>query len=101
MQLKPGTRLQSVTCDTQVIAVRVPAADLDLRCGGRPMVPIGDDAERSEPQPGFDGGTLMGKRYGSEESGVELLCTKPGTGALSLGDELIGLKESKPLPSSD
>ena len=25
MQLKPGTRLQSTTCDTQVIAVRVPA----------------------------------------------------------------------------
>ena len=43
----------------------------------------------------------MGKRYGSDELGIELLCTKPGAGALSLGDELIGLKEAKPLPSSD
>ena len=35
------------------------------------------------------------------ELGVELLCSKPGAGALSIGDELIPLKEAKPLPSSD
>lgn len=101
MQLKPGTRLQSTTCDTQVIAVRVPADDLDLRCGGQPMVAVGDAADRTEPAAGFDSGTQMGKRYGSDELGIELLCTKPGAGALSLGDEIIGLKEAKPLPSSD
>ena len=33
MQLKPGARLQSVTCDTSVIVVRAPAGDVDVRCG--------------------------------------------------------------------
>ena len=101
MQLKPGTRLQSVTCETQVVAVRVPAGDVDLRCGGQPMVPVGEAGDKTAPAAGFDGGTLMGKRYGSDELGLELLCSKPGAGSLSLGDELIGLKEAKPLPSSD
>jgi hypothetical protein len=101
MQLKPGTRLQSVTCDTQVVAVRVPAGDLDLRCGGLPMVPVGEAAEKVAPLAGFDAGTLMGKRYGSDELGVELLCSKPGAGSLSSGDTIVELKEAKPLPSSD
>jgi hypothetical protein len=101
MQLKPGTRLQSTTCDTQVIAVRVPADDIDLRCGGAPMVAVGEAGDRTEPAAGFDIGTQMGKRYGSDESGLELLCTKPGKGSLSLGDTPIELKEAKPLPSSD
>jgi hypothetical protein len=101
MQLKPGTRLQSTVCDTQVVAVRVPAGDVDLRCGGHPMVAVGTAADRVEPAAGFDTGSLMGKRYGSEELGIELLCSKPGAGALSVGDELIPLKEAKPLPSSD
>ncbi len=65
------------------------------------MVPVGGGEERTEPATGFDGGTLMGKRYGSDELGIELLCTKPGAGALSVGDELVPLKEAKPLPSSD
>ena len=34
--LKPGTRLRSVTCDTEVIVVRG-AGDADLRCGGEPI----------------------------------------------------------------
>jgi hypothetical protein len=65
------------------------------------MVAPGGNAERVAPVDGFDSGTLMGKRYGSEELGIELLCSKPGTGALSLGEVLIPLKDAKPLPSSD
>ena len=36
MQLKPGLRLESATCDTQVVVVKAPkdVADVDVRCGG-------------------------------------------------------------------
>ena len=39
MELKPGLRLESATCDTQVVVVRAPkeATDVDVRCGGHPM----------------------------------------------------------------
>jgi hypothetical protein len=46
-------------------------------------------------------GTLLGKRYADEDLGLELLCTKGGDGSLSLGDTVIPVKGSKPLPSSD
>ncbi len=100
MQLKPGLRLQSVVCDTQVVVVKG-GGELDIRCGGAPMVPLGTEADRGPIAEEHSGGTLIGKRYADEESGVELLCTKPGAGALSIGDVPILTKEAKPLPSSD
>ena len=47
--IKNGTRLQSQVCDTQVIVVRSADSLDDLRAGGAPMVPIGD--EDSPPTP--------------------------------------------------
>jgi len=101
MQLKAGSRWRSAVCDTEVIIVRAPTGDADLRCGGEPVVPL--DAERTggEIAPGHDGGTLLGKRYASEDAGLEVLCTKAGKGALSLAGVLLPVKEAKPLPSSD
>ena len=101
MDLKAGARFQSTTCETQVVAVKAPAGDVDLRCGGAPMVELGTDAPKTDPAAGFDGGTLMGKRYADDEVGIELLVTKAGAGALSIGETLVGLKEAKPLPASD
>jgi hypothetical protein len=101
MILRPGSRLQSVTCDTQVIVVRAPADDVDVQCGGKPMVAAGADGETSTPAAGFDSGTAMGKRYASEELGLEILCTKPGAGSLSLGQQPLLEKDAKPLPASD
>lgn len=100
MQLKSGLRLQSVTCDTQVIVVRGSGA-VDLRCGGQPMVAAGGAVERQPASDTHAGGTLMGKRYGDDESGVEILCTKPGAGSLSIGDAALPEKGAKALPSSD
>jgi hypothetical protein len=100
MQLKPGLRLQSVVCDTQVVVVRG-GGDLDLRCGGAPMAPVGADAERQTLDQNHAAGTQMGKRYADDDSGIELLCTKPGAGSLSVGDVPVAPKEAKPLPSSD
>jgi hypothetical protein len=101
MLLRPGSRLQSVTCETQVIVVRAPGDEVDLRCGGKPMVAAGEAGETSTPAGGFDGGTLMGKRYASEEIGLEVLCTKAGAGSLSVGEQPLLEKDAKPLPASD
>jgi len=81
--------------------VRAPAGDVDVRCGGAPMVPLDEDVPRASVAAGFDDGTLLGKRYASEEEGLELLCTKPGAGSLSLGTTTLPRKDAKPLPSSD
>jgi hypothetical protein len=102
MQLKPGTRLQSVVDSTQVVVVKAPEGEVDLRCGGHPMVPAGSDATPSATaEPGFDEGTLIGKRYADDAIGIELLCSKAGTASLSVGADRLEVKTAKPLPSSD
>jgi hypothetical protein len=101
MQLKPGSRLQSAVCDTQVIVVRAPKDDVDLRCGGQPLVSQGGPRSDQGPDAAHSAGSAMGKRYADEELGLEVLITKAGAGSLSIGDRPLGLKEAKPLPSSD
>jgi hypothetical protein len=101
MKLKPGTRLESTTCETQVVVVRAPEDDIDVRCGGQAMVPMGEAGERAAPSAEHADGTTLGKRYASDDSGIELLCTKGGTGSLSIGDVALPRKDAKPLPSSD
>jgi hypothetical protein len=99
--LKPGTRLRSMTCATEVIVVRG-SGDADVRCGGKSMVEIADDrGAAGAPAAPFDQGTAMGKRYVDADATLELLCTKPGAGSLALGEELLVMKGAKPLPSSD
>ncbi len=102
MQLKPGLRLESATCDAQVVVVKAPAgdADVDLRCGGEPMRELGTGGERL-PISAEGDSTALGKRYADDDLGLELLCSKPGAGALSLGDQPLLIKGAKPLPSSD
>lgn len=102
MDLKPGTRLESAVDGTEVIVVRAPSQDVDLRCGGHPMHAKGGAAPGGvAPDPGHGNGTQIGKRYADEATGLELLCTKGGEASLSLGDEPLLLKGAKPLPSSD
>jgi hypothetical protein len=40
MQLRAGQRLKSTACDTEVVVVRAPDGDVDVRCGGEPMVAL-------------------------------------------------------------
>ena len=102
MQLKAGSRLQSAVCDTQAIVVRAPQVDVDLRCGGHPMIAQGSPAGEAQTlDPNHSGGSAMGKRYADEDLGLEVLITKAGAGSLSVGDEVLHLKDAKPLPSSD
>jgi hypothetical protein len=104
MPFKPGMRLRSQVCTTEVIIIRPPASDLDLRCGGEPLIGVDVDlATDKTPAPGLDAGTQIGKRYTTDDTDgtLELLVTKQGDGTLSVGDVPLILKEAKPLPSSD
>jgi hypothetical protein len=56
---------------------------------------------RGALDPGHAEGTMLGKRYVHEATGLELLCTRPGEGSLAGGGVALPLKEAKPLPSSD
>ncbi len=96
--MKPGTRLKSVVCDTEVMVIR--AGDGTIACGGAPMVE-GKPADRGQIDPAFAEGTRIGKRYVDSEASVELLCVKAGQGSLSLGGAALQVKDAKPLPSSD
>ena len=40
VELKPGARFQSTVCSTEVIVVKG-AGEVDLTCGGAPMVASG------------------------------------------------------------
>jgi hypothetical protein len=102
MQLKPGLRLASRVCSTEIIVVKAPSGSVDLRCGGQAMVPKGDASAGGDAiDPAHADGTQIGKRYADDAVGIEVLCTKAGEGSLSIGDERLHLKVAKPLPSSD
>ena len=88
-QIKPGTRLRSAVCATEVMVVAAPKdADVDLQCGGSDMLDVG-------------GGTQLGKRYVNEAGTLEVLCTKPGEGSLAADGAVLTIKGAKPLPASD
>jgi hypothetical protein len=91
-----------VTDTTEVVVVRAPDMEVDVRCGGLPFEPMeGATPRTAGVQPGFGQGSLLGRRYADEDLGLELLCTKSGPASISLGSEILGPKTSKPLPSSD
>ena len=102
MQLKPGARLRSQVCTTEVIVIRPPAGDVDLRCGGEPMVDVGAEISGNGLSAvRLSAGTLLGKRYTTAANGFELLATKAGAGTLSVGDEPLVLQAPKQLPPTD
>ena len=102
MDLKPGTRWKSVVCDVEVVVVRPAKTPITLECGGYPMAPFSEPkTEGKTLAADFAEGSAAGKRYGDEETGVEILCTKAGAGSLTLGGRPIGAKEAKKLPASD
>lgn len=104
MDLTPGKKLASVVCGAEVIIVRPPSGPVDVECGGAPMV-AADEAPAEDAHgaldPAHGTGTMLGKRYVHEDTGLELLCTRPGEGSLAVGGDALPLKEAKPLPSSD
>lgn len=96
---KPGVKLSSTVCKTQIMALRVPSTELEITCGGAPMQ-VGDPAELGDPS-GDNSGTLVGKRYVDEGETMEFLCTRGGDGSVSVNGVALGVKQAKQLPSSD
>lgn len=102
MQLKVGSRLFSAVDDAQVVVVRAPQGDVEVTCGGHPLIAAdGGASAEHEVVPGHEGATQIGKRYADPESGLELLCTKAGDGALFVAGVVLPVKSAKPLPASD
>jgi hypothetical protein len=87
-QIKPGTRLRSAVCATEVMVVAAPKDSAEPAAG-------------ASLDPDAAGGTQLGKRYVNEKGDLELLCTKPGEGSLACGGAAMTIKGAKPLPSSD
>ena len=87
IEVQPGKRYRSAVCDAEVVVVKAPGDD---------ERPAGLSA-----QPGCEGELLVGKRYTDEDGTIEVLCSKAGASALSIGDTLLARKDAKPLPSSD
>jgi hypothetical protein len=98
---RAGTRLRSVACTTEVVVVRASGAAVDLRCGGAPMVDLHDATAPAHTVLADVPVTLIGKRYWCESAGLELLCTKAGSGQLTVGDEPMVIRSTAALPSSD
>ena len=98
--MKPGTKLGSATCDTEVMVIRNTAGDVSIECGGAAMSAAPTETN-NEPSADFSKGSLMGKRYVDEANTIELLCVKAGKGSLSANGIALQTKDAKPLPSSD
>lgn len=102
MKLRPGQKLRSAVCDAQVVVVKAPSGEVELGCGGAPLL---DDGQQADGAPALDAslgqGPLLGKRYADDDLGLELLCTRAGTGALTVDGRPLLVKGAKPLPSSD
>lgn len=100
--VKPGDHLRSRVCTTEVIVVRAPSVDTAIACGGEPMAAKDEQVTRATAGAAADGpGTLLGKRYADDESGLELLCVKGGGGRLSVAGRVLAPREARPLPASD
>lgn len=96
--MKPGSKLKSAVCDTEVMVIR--GSNATVECGG---VPMGEQAPaaRQPINPAFAQGSKIGKRYVDSGGTLELLCVKAGQGSLSVGGVALQIKDAKPLPSSD
>jgi hypothetical protein len=102
MELRAGQKLHSAVCEAQFVVVRAPAGDVDVQVGGAAALDHEPgDAERAELDPSVGDAPQMGKRYADEEVGIELLCARPGKGAVTVNGVVLPLKGAKPLPSSD
>jgi hypothetical protein len=100
--LKPGTRLRSAVCSTEVMVIQAADRDIALSCSGAPMLELGAGPPRVDsPERGPGGGTQIGKRYVNAAGDLELLCTRAGAGSLAADGAPLAVKGAKPLPSSD
>lgn len=100
--LKPGLRLKSAVCATEVMVIRAPPGEAQLECGGAEMLALTEVVSAgAKLDPAYAQGSLIGKRYVDAAEALELLCTKGGEGSMSVDGAALGIKQAKALPSSD
>jgi len=100
MALVTGARLRSAESLCEVVVVKAPSTASDLHCAGVAMT--AETVERSETS-SHEGAPLilLGKRYGIESEGLEVLCVVAGSGPLVFEGVELTVKSAKPLPASD
>jgi len=101
MDIKAGSRLACPECSVELVVVRPPSSPVALTCGGVEVVDAAADRPGGGHADASGDGTLVGKRYADEDSGIEVLCAKPGPGTLAADGREVPIKGAKPLPSSD
>ena len=102
MKLRPGQKLHSAVSEAQLVVVKAPSDEVEIGCGGVPLLDDGQEAEAGATlDESLGEGPLLGKRYADDEVGLEVLCTRPGAGGLTVDGRPLLLKGAKPLPSSD
>ncbi len=100
-ELKTGARLKSAVCDGEIMVVTTPGGDINLTCGGAPMVDSGADVEKVDINPDHAVGIVIGKRYINADETLEVLCVKAGEGSLAVNGDLLLQKDTKKLPKTD
>jgi hypothetical protein len=102
VQLRAGMQLESAVSPARVIILKAQREDVEVCCGGKPMVtPESKTGQDAVPAADDGSGLVLGKRYQYEALDLEFLCTRAGAGELTVNGEPFALKEAKPLPSSD
>jgi hypothetical protein len=101
MEIKAGSRLACPDCTVELVVVKPPSGPVTLTCSGTAVVEATADRPGAGHSSAESDGTLVGKRYADEETGLEVLCAKPGPGQLAADGRVIEVKGAKPLPSSD
>jgi hypothetical protein len=100
--LKPGLRLKSAVCSTEIMVIRSPGGEALILCGGAEMIGVGEAAPAgAQLDPAHAQGSLIGKRYVDAAEALEILCTKGGEGSMEVDGAPLGIKQAKALPSSD
>ena len=103
MRIRTGQRLRSQVDSTELMVVRTMEGEVDLQCGGAPLIDAGDTpatdlelaAVPDAPPP------QLGKRYTDPAGTLELLVVKAGTGVLAVDGAALVIRNAKPLPASD
>ena len=102
MKLRPGQKLHSAVCDAQVVVVKAPPARSRSAAGAHPLLDDGQEADGAAAlDPSLGEAPCSASATPTTSSGLELLCTRAGTGALTVDGRPLLIKGAKPLPSSD
>jgi hypothetical protein len=84
-----------------LIVVRPPAMPVELTCDGAALETTEQPVRADAATGSAELGTVLGKRYGDAESGLELLCTRAGAGVLAADGREMRVLSARALPASD